>query len=122
MYLALAARGVSYPYRGAILGNLLVLHLGALGENVYALYRIGHARHLRDSISGGVGPAFVRGPDEVIYPDLSHNFLLLLRFHPNNKQDFTEGKSWRKGCPQIFRISEKTILLGYSVNTGKRKG
>src|SRR5215207_6148900 len=44
--LALAARGIGYPYRGTILGDLLVLYLGALGENVYALYRLGHARHL----------------------------------------------------------------------------
>jgi hypothetical protein len=49
---ALASRGVRYPHRGAKLGDILVLYLGALGENVYALYRFGHPRHLRYGFPG----------------------------------------------------------------------
>jgi hypothetical protein len=68
----LAARGIGYPYRGTKLGNLLIVHLGALGENIYTLYRFSLARHLRDGIPGRVRPTLARGTYEVIYPDLSH--------------------------------------------------
>src|SRR5215217_6512205 len=59
--LALAGRGISYSHRGAKLGYLLVLHLGGLGQDVYAHYRLGHPRPLRDGVPCCVRPASTDG-------------------------------------------------------------
>ncbi len=104
--LALAAWGVSYPYRSAKLSDLVILHRSALRENIYALYGVGHACHLRDGVSRRVGPALVRATNEVVYPDLGYACSSFTVALPPNKVILLAATFGASFCPQVFQASE----------------